>query len=67
MIGQLLALALLGLAVPFFIFGCLAVQGRLSDTSDKENLQQGVSFIILGFLLAIPYLVYFWKSNRRSQ
>jgi hypothetical protein len=64
MIGRLLALALLALATPCYFFGCLGVQGQLTDTSQKENLQQGAFFLGTAFILTLPFVVYLIKSAR---
>lgn len=51
---RLLSALVIAFGVPYLFFGLLGVTGRLSDTSERENLQQGLVF----FGLAVAALTF---------
>jgi hypothetical protein len=56
------------LSLPCLFFGWLGLAGQLSDTSLRENVEQGLTFLGLWFLTLLPALLTLvsWKGVYRG-
>jgi uncharacterized membrane protein len=50
--------------VPCLLLGLAGLSGRLSDTSERENVQQGMVFIAIGLATLLPLILSFLVSSK---